>query len=99
MFRTLVCNDQKSFFLHYFQIVILHVLFCVCEISIHCFIIELQYNHVLTHNLQTQATGNIYNKEMSLFIYRAETEGGSGTMIYIVQCLTVINRHDVCLFV
>ena len=39
---TLVWNDQQSFYLHNFHIIILLVLFCVCEISIHCFIIELQ---------------------------------------------------------
>ena len=40
-------NDQQSFYLHHFHIIILSILFCVCQISIHCFIIELQYNHVL----------------------------------------------------
>ena len=48
MFITLVWNDQQSFHLYHFHIIILPVLFCVCQISIHCFIIELQYNHVLT---------------------------------------------------
>ena len=45
---TLVWNGQQSFYLHPFRIIILPVLFCVCQIQIHCFIIELQYNHVLT---------------------------------------------------
>ena len=53
MFITLVWNDQQSlalalFYLHHFHIIVLPVLFCVCQISIHCFIFELQYNHVLT---------------------------------------------------
>ena len=30
-----------------FHIIILPVLFCVCQISIHCFIIELQYNIII----------------------------------------------------
>ena len=30
------------------HVIILPVLFCVCQNSIHCFIIELQYNYVLT---------------------------------------------------
>ena len=34
--------------LHHFHIIVLPVLFCVCKISIHCFIIELIYTHVLT---------------------------------------------------
>ena len=37
-------KSPTIFFLYHFQI----ILFCVCQISIHCFIIELQYNHVLT---------------------------------------------------
>ena len=45
MFITLVWNDQHSFYKHHFHIIIL---FCVCQISIHCFIIELQCNHELT---------------------------------------------------
>ena len=40
--KTLVWKDQQSFYL------ILPIFICVCQISIHCFIIELQYNHVLT---------------------------------------------------
>ena len=48
MFIAFVWNDQQSFYLHHFHIIILPVLFCVCQISIHCLIIELQYNHVLT---------------------------------------------------
>ena len=43
---TLVWNDQQSFYLYDFHILILPILFCVCQISIHCFIIELQYNNV-----------------------------------------------------
>ena len=48
MFITLVWNVQQSLYRHYFHTIVLPVLFCVCQISIHCFIIELQYNHVLT---------------------------------------------------
>ena len=48
MFIILVWNDQQSFYKHHFHIIILPILFCVCQISIHCFIIELHYNHVLT---------------------------------------------------
>ena len=44
MFITLVWNDQQSFYLHHFHITILPVIFCICQISIHFFII----NHVLT---------------------------------------------------
>ena len=44
MFMTLVWNDQQTFYLHHFDNIILPVLFRVCQISIHCFIIELQYN-------------------------------------------------------
>ena len=47
MFITVVWNVQQSFYLHHFHIIVLPVL-CVCQISIHYFIIELQYNHVLT---------------------------------------------------
>ena len=42
---TLFWIVQQSFYLHHFHIIILTVLYCVCEISIHCFINELQYNH------------------------------------------------------
>ena len=41
MFITLVWNVQQSFHLHHFHIIVLPVLFCVCQISMHCFIIEL----------------------------------------------------------
>ena len=38
---TLVWNDLQSFYIHHLHIhvhvIILHVLFCVCKISIHCF--------------------------------------------------------------
>ena len=44
MFITLVWNDQQSFYLYHFHTIILPVLFRVCQISIHCFIIELQYS-------------------------------------------------------
>ena len=44
IFITLVWNDQQSFYLYHFHIIILSILFC--QISIHCFIIELQYNHI-----------------------------------------------------
>ena len=44
----LVWKDQQSFYLHHFHIIILLVLFSVYHISIHCFVIEVQYNHVLT---------------------------------------------------
>ena len=44
MFITLVWNDKQSFHLHHFHIIVLPVLFYVCQISTHCFIIELQYN-------------------------------------------------------
>ena len=37
-------NDQQSFYPHHFHTIILLVLFSVCQISIHCFIIKLQYN-------------------------------------------------------
>ena len=47
MFITLVWNDQQPFSCTII-IIILPILFCVYQISIHCFIIELQYNHVLT---------------------------------------------------
>ena len=47
VFTTLIWNIQQSLYLDYFQI-ILPVLFCVYKISIYYFIIELQYNHVLT---------------------------------------------------
>ena len=54
MFITLVWNDQQSFNLHNIRIIILPILFfSVCQISIHCFVIELQYNHVLTLWLYT----------------------------------------------
>ena len=48
MFITLVWNDKQSFHLHHFHIIVLPILFCVCQISIHYFIIELEYNYVLT---------------------------------------------------
>ena len=44
MFITLVWNDQQSFYLYHFYIIILPFFFC--QISIHSFIIELQYNHI-----------------------------------------------------
>ena len=47
MFIILVWNVQQSFCLHHFHIIVLPVLFCGCKISIHCFIMELQYNHIL----------------------------------------------------
>ena len=46
MFITLVWNDPQSFY--YFHIIILPVLFCEYQISIHYFIIGLQHYHVLT---------------------------------------------------
>ena len=48
MLIILVWQNQEPFYLHHFHIIILSVLFCVYQISIHYFIIELQYNHVLT---------------------------------------------------
>ena len=47
MFITLVWNVQQFFHLHHFHIIAVAVLFCVCKILIHCFIIELQYDYVL----------------------------------------------------
>ena len=47
-FITLVWNDQQPFFLDHFHVIILPIIFSVYQISLHCFIIELQYNHVLT---------------------------------------------------
>ena len=52
MFITLVWKDWQSLYLYHFHINILHVLFCVCQKSIHCFIIELKYNHVLTDDIK-----------------------------------------------
>ena len=43
MFITLVWKDQHSFYLHHFLIIILPILFCVCQISI---IASLQCNRV-----------------------------------------------------
>ena len=42
MFTNLIGMIHQVFNFHHFHIIIL--LFCVCQISIHCFIIELQYN-------------------------------------------------------
>ena len=47
---TKCIHIHQEVYLHYFRIN-LPILFCVCEISIHCFIIELQYNHVLNYTL------------------------------------------------
>ena len=47
MSLTLVMNDQQSFYLHHFNMIIFPILFCVCKISIYSFI-ELQYIHVLS---------------------------------------------------
>ena len=44
MFITIVWNDQQSFYLHHFHIIIFPIIFCVCQISMYYFIIELQYN-------------------------------------------------------
>ena len=44
-FHNFSLEGQQSFYLHH--LIILPVLFCVCQISIHCFIVKLQYNHVL----------------------------------------------------
>ena len=44
-FETKVVNTFQGE--HVFHVIILPVLFCVCRISIHCFIVKLQYNHVL----------------------------------------------------
>ena len=42
-------QKQCSIFLSsHFRITIFPILFCVWQISIHCLIIELQYDHVLT---------------------------------------------------
>ena len=46
IFVALVWKEQQSLFLHHFHIIILPILFRVRQISIHVFIIELQYNHV-----------------------------------------------------
>ena len=47
--KLIFWNDQpSSYYLHHYHIIIHPILFCVCKISIHSFIIELQYNHVLT---------------------------------------------------
>ena len=50
IFITLFWNDKQSFYIYHFHIIFLPVLFCAFQISIHCFIIhvEFQYNHVLT---------------------------------------------------
>ena len=45
IFITLVRNDQQSFYLHHFHIIVLRVLFVYVKFR---FIIE--YNHVLTLN-------------------------------------------------
>ena len=43
---TLVGMMNKSN--HEFHIINLPILFCMCQFSIHCFILELQYNDALT---------------------------------------------------
>ena len=47
--EMLVWNEQQS---HKFHLIILPVLFCVHKNSIHCFIIELQHNHVLMYDIK-----------------------------------------------
>ena len=46
MFIPLVWKDWQSY-LYHFHIIILPILFYVCQNSIHCFILKLQYNHAL----------------------------------------------------
>ena len=68
MFMTLVWNDQQTFYLHHFDIIILPVLFRVCQISIHCFIIELQYNQPYDIKLlTTHLLHIIYGQHIIIF--------------------------------
>ena len=47
MFITLVWKDQQSFYFHHFHRIILPVYLCACVCQIHCYAVELEYNHVL----------------------------------------------------
>ena len=40
-------SDQQYFYLYHFHIIIIPIRLYTSQISIHSFIIELQYNHVL----------------------------------------------------
>ena len=77
MFTTLVWNDQHSFYLHYFHIII----FCVCQISIHCFIIEIQYNHVSILWYLT-----IHYSTYKIWLLPCPWNSASPSLIFVICC-------------
>ena len=52
MFITLVWNVKQSFnWTIFIIIIVLPISFYVCQTSIHCFIIELQYNYIKLYTI------------------------------------------------
>ena len=85
MYITLVWNDQQSFYLHHCHIIILPVLFCVYEISIHCFVIELQYDdiflmilnyiHYITYSLNFEVIMNVNRLSVKQYLLISSLSG------------------------
>ena len=87
MFINLVWNDQQSFLYNYPS----HS-FCVCEISIHCFIIELQYNHILIlwHNQEEQLQyTSINSSPYSTVITQVVSYSNYSSSIVVLTVITV----------
>ena len=61
----MINNLFFNFFYHHFHMIILPSCFCLCQISIYCFIIELQYNHIKLIHYITYKINHIPNLRSS----------------------------------